>query len=238
MPYENRWRCKKCRKKFSLLSNTWLKDMKLSWSEFWLILWSYTAQVPVTQAVKLTNLSQKAVLHWYDLFKQQLLRFMEKQSHLTLSGVIQMDEAYFFHTNKSCCLLMAKQITSPTRLVFELLPPGVSPSRKDIIEFVKTYIVPGSTLNTDGSSLYQHIDKFWPVIHQVNIHDKFEFDLTSQIEGTFGNLRTFITRMYYHTSSTKLGYVIAEFTCRFNYPEIFQNPQSFLQFTLQLVPSG
>ena len=34
---EGRYRCKKCRKPFSLLSGTWLSDMKLSLRTFWVI---------------------------------------------------------------------------------------------------------------------------------------------------------------------------------------------------------
>ena len=237
VPYETRYRCKKCRKKFTLINHTWLKDMKLSWEEFYLILWCYVTKVPLLQAVALSKLPEKTIIHWYDKFREQLLRFLEKQAHLTLEGNIQMDEAYFGHFEQCQCLLMAKQTTGKPRLVFELLPPGIEPTKTHVIEFAKTHLVPGSTLNTDGSSIYSNIEKYWPLVHGVNIHDKFEFDLTSQIEGTFGNLRTFIRRMYYHPSSTKLGSLIAEFTCRFNHPEIFKNPRSFLEFTLHLVPS-
>ena len=235
---ERRYWCCQCRSRFSLLSQTWLKDMKLNLEEFWLVLWCYVGKVPLLQAVALTELPEKTIIHWYDKFREQLLRFVEQQAHLTLEGNIQMDEAYFGHFDKSRCLLMAKQTTGKTRLVFELLPPGISPSRTHVIEFIRTYIAPGSNLNTDGSPLYQYIDRYWPLTHQVNIHDKFEFDLTSQIEGTFGNLRMFIRRMYYHPSSDKLGAIITEFTLRFNHPEVFKNPRCFLEFILHPATLG
>lgn len=235
--YENRYRCRLCRKKFTLLNLTWLKDMKLSFETFWLILWCYVKKIPLLQTVALTKLSEKTIIYWYDKFREQLLKTIEKDSNFVLSGTIQMDEAYFGHFDKSRCLLMAKQIKQPTRLVFELLPEGVSPNKSHVVDFLQLYVAPGSILNTDGSFIYQKIEQYWPVTHQVNIHDKFEFDLTSQIEGTFGNLRTFIRRMYYHPSSTKLDSLIAEFSCRFNHPEMFENPRCFLEFTLHLVPS-
>ncbi len=37
--YEQRYRCRQCRSKFSLTSHTWLANMKLPLQQFWLLLW-------------------------------------------------------------------------------------------------------------------------------------------------------------------------------------------------------
>lgn len=58
--YEGRYRCKRCRLKFSLISPTWLTGMKLSFQKFWLILWSWTTQIPVKQAMALTELGRSS----------------------------------------------------------------------------------------------------------------------------------------------------------------------------------
>ena len=55
----------------------------------------------------------------------------------------------------------------------------------------------------------------------VNDIKKWEFELTSEIEGFFGNLRTFIRRMYHHTTSEKLPEIVSEFCFRFSSPEMF-----------------
>src|SRR5258708_6118562 len=65
---QDRYRCPSCRIRFSLLSHTWLGNMKISLQLFWLILWCWTTQIPVRQAEALTELSEKAVRHWYQLF--------------------------------------------------------------------------------------------------------------------------------------------------------------------------
>ena len=62
--YESRYRCRVCRQKFSLLSHTWLGEMKLLLPKFWLILWAFTQAVPVRQAMALTGLSEEAVRRW------------------------------------------------------------------------------------------------------------------------------------------------------------------------------
>ncbi|HBE90853.1 MAG TPA: hypothetical protein DDW41_06640 [Candidatus Andersenbacteria bacterium] len=35
---EQRYRCRKCRRPFSLTSHTWLSSMKISWSKLWTLL--------------------------------------------------------------------------------------------------------------------------------------------------------------------------------------------------------
>lgn len=231
--YTERYRCRKCDLRFSLLSHTWLKNMKLTYREFWLILWCWLQQIPVLQAQKLCHLSEKCVRHWYDNFRNQLPELKQP----TLSKLVQLDEAYFGGKNGRA-LLMAKEVGISPKLAFQILPKGYSPVREDILWFLETFIEPDTTLNTDGSSLYWQIDKWWPVKHQVDIHKKFEFGLTSQIEGTFGNLRTFIRRMYHHVTIDKLESVVSEFCFRFSHKEIFENPRCYLEISLRLLTSG
>src|ERR1700738_958809 len=64
--YENRYRCRRCRAKFSVLSHTWLANLKLPLQQWWLLLWCWTQRVPVKQASALSKLSQVTVYHWYD----------------------------------------------------------------------------------------------------------------------------------------------------------------------------
>ena len=80
------------------------------------------------------------------------------------------------------------------------------------------------------------IHKWWPVDHHRDIHRKWEFELTSEIEGAFGNLRTFIRRMYHHMTPEKLPEYVREFCLRFSLPEMFENPTSYLKKSLSLVP--
>lgn len=74
------------------------------------------------------------------------------------------------------------------------------------------------------------------VRHRVDIHKKFEFGLTSEIEGMFGNLRTFIRRMYHHATPEYLPEYVAEFAARFSHPEVFDSPLTFLTTTLAPAP--
>ncbi len=227
--YGKRYRCKRCRAKFSLFSHTWLSNMKLPLQQFWLVLWCWTTQVPVRQTVSLTGLSEVSVRHWFDLFRKHLPEDKE-----IFESLIQLDEAYF-GGKKGQTLFMGKQVGS-RKLAFEVLPHA-NPCREHAWFFMQSHVKPESHVNTDGASIYNKIDQWWPVTHDRDMHKKFEFEKTSEIEGMFGVLRTFIRRMYHHVTSDKLPELVREFRYRFSHPEMFENPQYYLKFSLKLVPT-
>lgn len=232
VPYEDRYRCRKCRSKFSLLSHTWLSNLKLPLEQFWLILWCWTAQVPVKQTSLLTRLSIPTIRHWFDLFRSKL-----PDDQDTLESLVQLDEAYFGSKSKNTlrALFMGKQVDSK-KLAYKIVNKPY-PVREDAWDFLKQNIKPNTQIATDGAKIYRGIDKWWPVIHSYDLHRKFEFEQTSEIEGIFGVLRTFIRRMYHHVSCDKLDELVREFCFRFSHPEIFENPYHYLLITLRLVPT-
>ena len=228
--YEERYRCKRCRVKFSLISHTWLANLKISLQEFWLILWCWTTQIPVRQAIALTSLSEKGVRHWYDLFRNHL-----PHDQALLEAIIQLDEAYFGGW-QGVTLLMGKQ-AGTRKLAWQILPHN-QPARIDAYWFLKSYVKPKSILQTDGAAIYQEMERLFPITHQFEIHKEFKFTKTAEIEGMFGVLKTFIRRMYHHVTLKKLPELVWEFCYRFSHPEMFKNPRYYLKNSLVLVPTG
>lgn len=226
---QNRYRCRKCRRRFSLLSHTWLSNMKLPLQQFWMILWCWTVQIPVRQTISLTGLTEATVRLWYDEFRHHLPKDQE-----VLEKAVQLDEAYF-GGRKGKALFLGKQIGS-RKLAYQITPDA-NPVREQAWWFLKNYISPETRLHTDGAAIYKEIDQWWPVYHYREIHKKWEFELTSEIEGMIGVLRTFIRRMYHHVTLDKLPEVVCEFCFRFSHPEMFENPRYYLEITLQLVPT-
>ena len=222
---EHRYRCKDCRKPFTLLSGTWLKDMKLSLRTWYALLWCWTQKVPVLQTTRLCHVSEEAVYRWFREFRLHL-----PQLEPILSGKVQMDEAYF----RSLSLVMAKQVGT-RNLAHQVLRKS-SVDKTDVTRFLFQNVQPKSRLQTDGGSIYKNIERNWPVTHKVDIHKRFEFGLTSEIEGSFGNLRTFIRRMYHHVTPEYLPEYVSEFCVRFSSPDIFDSPLSYLEKTLGPVP--
>lgn len=225
--YQERYHCLKCKRRFSLVSHTFLKNMKLNYQQFWLILWCWVTQIPVKQSVALANFSEVSVRHWFELFRNNL-----PNDEVVLTNLVQLDEAYFKNTG----LMLGKQVGS-RKLAWTVLNT-TNVQRHHATSFLQQYVTPQTQLNTDGAKIYRNIDQWWPVNHKFDIHKKWEFSQTSEIEGMFGCLRTFIRRMYHHVNSDKLPELVGEFCYRFSSPEIFNNPQSYLEKTLRLVTSN
>lgn len=226
---QERYRCKKCRIRFSLLSHTWLSNLKLSYPQFWMILWCWTTQIPVKQAMAMTHLSEVSTRHWYEQFRSHLPIDQDILEHL-----VQLDEAYFGGRGGRT-LFMGKQVGS-RKLAYQVLY-GTAPCREHAWRFLETYVMPETVLNTDGAAIYKEINQWWPIYHNRDIHKRFEFAHTSEIEGMFGVLRTFIRRMYHHVTCAKLPSVVGEFCYRFSHPEIFSSPHQYLLIALRLVPT-
>lgn len=226
---KTRYWCRKCRSRFSLVSHTWLFNCKLPLEQFWMILWCWTAQIPVRQTISLTKLSEVTVRKWFETFRLQL-----PENETILDHLIQLDEAYF-GGKQGKALFMAKEV-GQRKLAYQLINHN-KPTREHAWWFLKTYVKPESALFTDGASIYKEIDQWWPVYHTQDIHKKFEFEQTSEIEGMFGVLRTFIRRMYHHVTLDKLPSLVGEFCYRFSHPEMFENPQYYLEITLRLATS-
>lgn len=225
LAYEDRYRCQRCRVKFSLTSHTWLSGIRLPLQTTWLILWSWTRQVPVKQAADLTERSRQAIYDWYDLFRLHL-----PHDPVILEKIVQLDEAF----GRGWTLMAAKQQgTRKTAYAFLDVP---DPTRLHAVTFAQSHVRPRSRLHTDGAGIYRGIEAWWPVKHQTDIHRKWEFGKTSEIEGFFGNLRTFIRRMYHHVTAEKMPAYVREFVTRFSSPEIFESPRHYLSKTLTLVP--
>jgi transposase-like protein len=204
--------------------------MKLPLTQFWLVLWSWTTQIPVRQAVSLTRLSEVTIRLWYDEFRHHLPEDQE-----VLEKLVQLDEAYF-GGKTGRALFLGKQVGS-RKLAYQIISHP-NPAREHAWLFLKTHVQPNSQLHTDGASIYKGIDQWWPVFHSREIHRKWEFELTSEIEGMFGVLRTFIRRMYHHVTVDKLPELVGEFCYRFSHPEMFENPRYYLEKTLFMVPTG
>src|ERR671918_3103363 len=69
---QGRYRCRKCRIRFSLLSHTWLSHMRLPLQLFWMLLWCWTKQIPVKQTIALIKLSEPTVRLWFEEFRNHL----------------------------------------------------------------------------------------------------------------------------------------------------------------------
>ena len=167
---EDRYRCARCRRPFSLFTGTWLEGTKLHLRTRWALLWCWTPAIPVLQSQKLCQVNEKTVRLWFRTFRLQV-----PERAPILQGAVQMDEAYF----RSLSLLMAKQVGS-RQIAHQTLSKD-SVDRRDAVQFLFQHIQPRSRLQTDGAAIYKGIERWWPVTHRRDIHKRFEFGQTSEI---------------------------------------------------------
>jgi len=219
------WRCKACRNKFSLTSLTWLKGMKLSMEHLWALIWCWQKKIPIQQAQDLLGISIPTVRRYYALFRDHI----DLDFEVILEGAVQMDEMFV----KRGCVIGAKDIKRKKIKLSVLSAPY--PVKKDAMDFIQAHVKPGSLLCTDGGAIYRGCEKWWPLEHVKDIHKRFEFEITSEIEGVWANLRTFIRRMYHHVTFKKLPNVVAEFEARYSQPHLFNSPLNYLKNALQPV---
>jgi len=202
--------------------------MKLPWEDFYILLWCWLNHMPIAQTINITELSEVTIREWFDKFRANLT---DSDWLKPLANTVQMDEAFF----RDRAVIAAKDINSK-RVVLRVIPKS-EVQKQNIAQFVTRHVAPGSKLCSDGGGVYRGIQNSWPVDHQHEVHSKFQFQITSEVEGIFGNLRTFIRRKYHHVTCSKLENIVAEFEANFNHPEIFKSPHKYLEKSLFLVPT-
>lgn len=220
------WRCRKCRRRFSLSSINWLSGMKISTQKLWILVWCWQKELGVIQATELCQTTIPTVRRYYELFRDNL----QTNDHIVLEGKVQMDEMFV----RGAFIIGVKDIIRKRikmNVVFKK-----SPERHDAMNMMFKYVKPGSTVYTDGGKIYQKSENWWPIEHISECHNKFEFSLTSEIEGMWAVLRTFIRRMYHHVTLRKLVKIVAEFEARFSQEYLFKYPLNFLKNSLSTVP--
>src|ERR1700735_3143386 len=67
-----RYRCRDCRTRFTLLSHTWLSNLKLPLPKWWMLVWCWSTEIPILQTTALTKLSDVTVRHWFGMFRTHL----------------------------------------------------------------------------------------------------------------------------------------------------------------------
>ena len=224
---EERWRCRRCRKPFSIKSASWLKGAKLPLETIWLLLWCYQKELPLKQTAALCEVSYPTIFLWYEKFRNHIPAW--RIEHVLKNKVV-CDELF----TRDNCIMGAKE--KGTRNIAMQVLHKSHPDRHDAVLFLARYVRPESELATDGSSIYHGIEKWYPVTHTYERHAKWEFSKTAEGEGLWGVFRTFVRRMYHHVTNLKLAALVTEFCLRFGHDEVFNSPEDYWNICLSMKP--
>ncbi len=231
---EDRYHCKKCRKKTSLFRETWLRHVKISLKLFLKILIAWTKEFSVHVAAEACETSHVTVRRYYRLFRQHIVKSLEfKPQH-----DVQVDEAYFgqfkkqanyFHgvrrykvIDKVCVAGIGCPTTGELYArVIRAIPKG-SAIREMIREQVPTDI----TVYADGSYIYTRLRSTHELIQQT--HD-LGFHHAYFIEGCWSWMKRKLFKMYHHFDRKYAEEYIAELTWRFNTRKSPKDPWIWLR---------
>lgn len=91
---DGRWRCKRCRKRFGLLTETWLSHTRLSLGEIYELLFWFELELTDHGIARRLEAPYSAV-HRFLLQLRRALADFEDRSIVLLDGEVEVDETYF-----------------------------------------------------------------------------------------------------------------------------------------------
>ena len=177
--------------------------------------------------MEITGVSYPTARAWYEQFRDRIPR---ERLDIILKGKIACDEMF----TRGNCIIGAKQ--KGTRNIALRVLHEKHPNKAHAVDFLTQYVAKNSLVATDGSGIYRGIGNWHNLKHEYEIHKKWEFSKTAEIEGIWGVFRTFVRRMYHHVTNYKLEDMVAEFCLRFRRDDIFNSPYDYWRICLSTKP--
>jgi transposase-like protein len=233
---ECRYHCPKCRRKFSLLSHTWMKDVKIPLSLFIVLLSFWLEDVTVELASKLASLSHPTVYRYYRLFRRHIVQPLEFRP----LEAVQVDEAYFgqfkkqanyFHgkrtykvVQKTCVAGIACPTTGTLATQVIERKPG-----EPIKSFIRSLVPEDVTVYSDGSPIYTKLRETH--FHISQTHDR-GFETAYYIESCWSWMKRKLFKQYHHMSRKYAKEYVSELTFKYNTREEPKNPFDYIAKSL------
>jgi transposase-like protein len=226
---DGRFFCPGCRRKFSVVSCSWLRRCRLPYRRVFALLTCWQRGVPFGLAAALSGVSAPTARRWFRLFRANL-----PLNEAEFCGTVEVDEAFLGrrrHGRQAIVLGMVERRTG--QIALRRVP------RRDDEQtdgFILDHVIGGTTVCTDGAKCYEGIDSFWGYRHVACNHSKFVFGPTNRIEATWSKLKRFLRRTVGRPTCRDLDATLREFEWRVNDTAIFENPLNYLHRFLTLVP--
>lgn len=228
----DRYWCPRCRRRFSLISDTWLKGMKLPWQTFYLLLECWLHEYSVKQAIELCSLSRKGVIAWYRKFWIHIPR-----TSAYFQGTVEADESWFGYRSGARIKALWRKVKIPVLGLYEresgqLETKAVpKPTEDHLIPFVIRHVAPNTHIVSDSYRGYWQLPDLGYRHTRVDHYSK-EYGPTNRLEGSWSVLKRRLRRMYYSVSRKYFPEYLCEITYRFNTRNMAVEPFKFLKETI------
>jgi transposase-like protein len=233
---EGRYHCRSCRRKFSLLSGTWMKNVKIPLPLFIVLVSFWLEDVPIDLAQKLTGLSRPTLYRYYRLYRRHLVKTLEFKPQ----NNVQVDEAYFGRFKKSANYLhgwKTYQVAQKTCVAGISCPQTgqlatmVVPGKPGypIREFISKHVPTDVTIYSDGSPIYTRLRTQYT--HRARTHD-LGFQTAYYIESCWSWMKRKLFKQYHHFTKEYAPEYVSELTFKFNTRKQEKNPFIYLAKSL------
>jgi transposase-like protein len=224
---ECRFWCRKCRRKFSLTSASWLIGMKLSYRQFWILLVCFQRKYTLPAASELAGVSIPTARRWYRKFQYNIPRTEAKP----LSGEVEIDEAFVGRRRYGNQRIVIGALERRTGRIALQIIPNRAQETTDIF-ILQNINQKETTVYTDCFSSYRGIDLFFGYRHETCNHSQYIFGPTNRIEAVWSAFKRWIRRSWQQVKACYLADFVREFEARTNEPELFESPLNYLKKSL------
>lgn len=224
--------CQRCRKKYRCTSyrGGWLYGMKITPRQLFLLLWCWQRKKSLEAALLKVEVSYPTAARWFTRFRAHL-----PDTTPLLEGLVQADESYFSKQKSKQAKYIVTGATEPHTGRKALRITGNhydGRSRAVLEQFIVDVVRPGSLVVTDKWYAYSEL----PLLgyeHESHNHAKGDYANTNGAERIWSVSKRHARKLYGGRILThQLADLCQEWMARANQPELFNNPLSFLRFTL------
>lgn len=219
------YKCADCRKQFSVTVGTIFEDTHIPLHKWLMAIYLMCASkkgISAHQIHRMTGVTYKSA--WFMCHR---IRYAMTQAPLSemLDGVVEVDETYVggkprgpkgHHkvSKKTPVLALVQRNGTARAMVVKDI------DRKTVFDVINKHVSPDAHLITDGSPLYERIEKDYPT-HSVIDHNKGEYVNgiihTNTVEGWFALLKRGIMGTFHHVSEQHLHRYVGEFEFRYDH---------------------
>lgn len=217
--------CRACRVKVRPKATTWFRNSKLTYRQVFQLLYCWQQRCSPGTARLVTGLSYTAVARWYWRFRA----LVPPDGSPSLSGVVEVDEAYFGRKRYGAQTIVVGGIERDTgRLKLRVIPD----TEQDSLEgFLEQHVARGSLVVTDYHGGYNGLE-WLGFSHEAWNHSKGHFAGTNHIESLWSALKRYLRKLYGCIPTKRLQLVLNEWMARHNNLRLFASPTTYLAATL------
>jgi hypothetical protein len=214
--------CGKCRKKYSVRSETWFRGSKLSFQKIWLLIWCWQKKKSIGATKDISGVTYPTIRKWF----RQLRRTLPKIYGQKLSGFVEVDESFFGKRKYGRQTIVIGAIERGSRkLRLKIIKDR---GRRTLERFTVAHVALGSDVRTDYHEGYNELF-LYGYRHERCNHSIGHFGSTNTIENMWGVIKRHLRSLYCNLSITDLKYILIEWENRQNNPALFYNVVSYLR---------